>query len=141
MSLVGQCLCGAVRVDVASGGHARAVSVCHCGTCRVWSGGCQASLECRADAVTVSGPVGRYRSSAFAERAWCKTCGTQLWLRDEGGPYDFLPGIFPGAREYPLAREVYADRAMAAFAFEGTHPRISRASYEQSHPHTEGDTP
>lgn len=50
-------------------------------------------------------------------------------------------GIMAGfvAAAFPLLREVYADRAHRFAALSGDHPRITRAGYEQTHPHVEGN--
>ncbi|AHM03418.1 hypothetical protein roselon_01018 [Roseibacterium elongatum DSM 19469] len=117
------------------------VSACHCRLCRVWSGAVQMGFEAPVDAVHVRGDVRRYRATPFSERAFCPTCGTALWLKDDTGGYEFVPGLFDGARELPLVREVYADRAFACVPLAGTHPRVSRADYERINPHVEGDTP
>jgi hypothetical protein len=133
-ALVGQCLCGAVEVRVPE--HAGEVSACHCGYCRRWTG---AAMWClAAPSVAFDGPVKRYRSSPFAERAWCDTCGTHLWIRNDDGAYDLMPGLFEGARALPLVREVYADRAFAGVRLAGGHRRVSAAEYEATHPFGEG---
>lgn len=89
--------------------------------------------------VTITGPVCRYRSSSFAERAWCGTCGTHLWIRDDDATeYEFMPGLFDGARDVPLVREVYADRAFAYVPLAGTHDRVSAEDYEAANPFVEG---
>lgn len=137
--LTGACLCGGVTVAV--GRYRPDVSACHCRLCRVWAGGVQFGFEAPAEAVTVSGKVARYRASPFAERAFCPVCGSALWLRDDDGPYEFLPGLFDGARDLPLVREVYADRAFACARLAGEHSRVTRAEYERDTPHVEGDMP
>jgi len=132
----GHCLCGAVRVSV--GDHDPAVTTCHCSMCRRWNGLAMPGFDAEPDQVTVTGPVVRYRSSSFAERAFCGTCGTHLWIRDDGKQYELMPGLFDAARDFPLAGEVYADRAFASARFAGDHPRGSAAEYEATRPHVEG---
>ncbi|MBF9035902.1 GFA family protein [Rhodobacterales bacterium HKCCE2091] len=135
----GHCLCGSVRIEV--GAHRPETSACHCGLCRRWTGAAQWGFEAEAGEVRVAGEVRTYRAVPFAERAFCPACGTHLWLRDDDGPYEFVPALFDAARAYPLVREVYADRAFACVTLSGDHPRISRADYERDNPHVEGDTP
>ena len=127
--LQGRCLCGAVRVGAArpEGG----VSACHCAICRRWSGAAMFGIEVPATEVEVTGEVARYRSSAFAERAFCPACGTHLWFRGDGAAeIELMPGLFDWASDLPLAREVYADRAFAAVRLAGDHRRITAAEYE-----------
>ena len=128
----GHCLCGAVRLSV--GVHDPNVTVCHCAMCRRWNGLAMPGFDAEAEQVTVSGPVRTYRSSSFAERAFCGTCGTHLWIRDDGRQYELMPGLFDGAAGFPLVGEVYADRAFACATFAGDHPRGTAAEYEAANP-------
>ncbi len=89
----------------------------------------------------MSGTVRTYRSSAFAERAFCGTCGTHLWFREDGRDHELMPGLFAGADKMPLAREVYADCAPSYLPLAGGHARVDRADYERDHPFVEGDAP
>ncbi|MFB9149351.1 GFA family protein [Roseovarius ramblicola] len=126
-----------MKVTVRS--HAVAVSACHCSMCRRWSGAAMWVLEAPGDAVEVTGPVQRYRSSSFAERAWCAECGTQLWIKDDDGPYEVSPGLFDGARGLPLSHEIYVDQAFASVVLAGEHKRMTRAEYEASERYVEGE--
>lgn len=139
----GHCLCGAVTITVA-GEHDTRVGACHCRMCQRWTGGLFLCFEADASAVTITGEVTRYRSSAFAERAFCPRCGSHLWFNDvdEGGEptsYELMPGLFDAAQPWPLRSEIYVDRAMASVHLMGEHPRKSRAEYEAAHPFVEGD--
>jgi hypothetical protein len=129
-ALTGHCLCGAVTLTVLS--HAGAVSACHCAMCRRWSGAAMWVLEAPAESVEVAGPVQHYRSSSFAERAWCSACGTQLWIKDDDGPYELMPGLFDDARGLPLSHEIYIDQAFTSVTLAGGHKRVTRVDYEAS---------
>ena len=138
--LTGRCLCGAVTVTVVA--ERPEISLCHCDPCRRWSGTALAGFDAAPDDVAVSGPVTTYASSAFAERAFCPTCGTHLWFRDTeaGAPYELSPGLFAESHDWPIDREVYADRAAAYLPLAGSHRKITRAAYERDHPFVEGDS-
>ncbi|UWQ39524.1 GFA family protein (plasmid) [Leisingera aquaemixtae] len=139
--LEGRCLCGAVKIQV-DGAHDPRAGACHCRMCQRWSGGLFLCFEADAAAVTVEGVVSRYQSSAFAERAFCPTCGAHLWMRDvdeDGAPYDLMPGLFDAALDWPLRSEIYADRAMAAVRLEGDHRRATRDEWEAQNPFIDGD--
>jgi hypothetical protein len=139
--LLGHCLCKAVTVRV-SGPHDPRPGVCHCRMCQRWSGGLFMCFNAEAEAVTVTGPVARYASSEFAERAFCATCGSHLWMRNtdqDGDSYELMPGLFDEARNWPLRSEIYTDCAMTSVQLNGDHRRATRAEYEQKNLHVPGD--
>ncbi len=141
--LEGRCLCGAVTIRV-DGAHDPRAGACHCRMCQRWSGGLFLCFDAKASAVSVEGPVARYASSPFAERAFCPSCGSHLWMRDlevEDGDFGLMPGLFDAARDWPLRSEIYTDRAMASARLAGDHPRATRAEYEAKNLHIEGDRP
>lgn len=139
--LKGHCLCGAVTIRV-EGPHDPRAGACHCRMCQRWSGGIFLCFEAATEAVTVEGPVSRYSSSSFSERAFCSACGSHLWMRDLEGRsrnYDLMPGLFEAAADWPLRSEIYCDRAMASVRLEGDHKRATQAEYEAEHQHIPGD--
>ena len=140
-AMTGQCLCGAVTVRVA-GAHDPRPGACHCRMCQRWSGGLFLCFNADADGVTVDGPVTRFASSDFAERAFCSVCGSHLWMRDKTGrAYDLMPGLFDAIHDQPLRSEVYSDRAMASVRLQGDHRRATQAEYEQKNQYVAGDAP
>jgi hypothetical protein len=133
-TMSGHCLCGAVTITVEN--PVGWIGVCHCRTCQRWSGGVWAAFPADAATVTVTGPVRSHASSALADRAFCGTCGTHLWMRDRApdAPYDLMPGPFDAARDWPLHSEVYSDEAFAAFHLKGDHRRATAEAYRDRHP-------
>ncbi|WP_138935697.1 GFA family protein [Roseovarius arcticus] len=140
--LEGRCLCGAVQITV-SGAHDTGVAVCHCYRCQRWSGALYATFNAPSTSVVVTGPVTRYSASPLAERAFCGTCGSNLWLRDheEGAKFELMAGLFKGASKFPLISEIYIDQAPAYAPLTGDHPRKTAAEYEAHNPAVQGDTP
>jgi hypothetical protein len=141
--LDGRCLCGAVSIRV-DGAHVAAIGVCHCSMCQRWNGVLHGSFDAAPEAVDVEGAVTRYPATAFSERAFCPACGSHLWMRDtteDGAAYELMPGLFPAARDFPLISEIYIDRAPVYIPLSGDHRRATRAEYEATHPHIEGDLP
>ena len=138
----GRCLCGAVTIRV-DGEHDTAASVCHCEICRRWSGGVFATTDAAAEAVSVTGEVRAFRSSDVAERAFCPTCGSHLWFRalGAGADYELMPGLFPAAADYPLAKEIYTDEAPRWARLAGDHDRETRAEWIARNPSMEGVKP
>lgn len=134
--LEGRCLCGEVQITV-NGSHEAQLGACHCRMCQRWSGGVFLAFSAASDAVNVTGPVTRFASSHFAERAFCAKCGSHLWMRDLDGDaatFDLMPGLFNAAHDWPLRSEIYVDKAMKTIRLEGDHRRTTEAAYEALHP-------
>src|SRR5581483_12444720 len=107
MSHAGKCLCGAVRftAEIAKPEH----SACHCGMCRRWSGG-SPFFAVRADDVKFEdeSKVGRYDSSDWAQRGFCKNCGSVLFYYFKAAKrYAMSAGVFEDNDEFKLVREIF----------------------------------
>lgn len=81
----GGCLCGAVRYRIA--GSLRGVLICHCSQCRRYHGHATAFTGATAHSFTFLEDRGLawYRSSAAAERGFCRNCGSSLFWRRLAG--------------------------------------------------------
>ena len=75
----GGCLCGAVRYRAS--GPLRSVVYCHCSQCRRTSGHFVAATAVPHGALTLTEQSGLawFRSSEFARRGFCKTCGASVF--------------------------------------------------------------
>lgn len=79
----GACLCGAVRYRLNA--PLRHVSVCHCGQCLRWHGHAGAYTAAPREALELlaAADLAWYRSSATAQRGFCRRCGSSLfWQAD-----------------------------------------------------------
>ena len=82
-AMAGGCLCGAVRFTARPKNGD--LGVCHCGICRRWSAGPFFALECEGPVeIADEANLGVYRSSEWAERCFCKRCGSVLFYRIVG---------------------------------------------------------
>lgn len=78
----GGCLCGAVRYR-ATADPLRGV-ICHCQACRRHSGApALAFVHFPLASFTWSSQPSWFRSSRFAQRAFCPTCGSTLGMRED----------------------------------------------------------
>jgi hypothetical protein len=77
----GGCLCGGVRYRVR--GKLRDAIACHCNQCRRTSGHHAAMTSADLEDLTLlaSETLSWYRSSASAERGFCRVCGSNLFWR------------------------------------------------------------
>lgn len=121
----GRCVCGAVKftADVVSDNH----SVCHCGTCRrMCGGGPFFGVRTRGVTFESEDSVGRYASSDWAERGFCKSCGTVLfYFLKPMATYAMSAGTFDDPSAFRLASEIFIDEKPAGYAFAGDHPRLT----------------
>ncbi|WP_298841389.1 GFA family protein [uncultured Roseobacter sp.] len=127
MSRTGSCLCGAVSFEVAK--DIAETGACHCGMCRKWSGGVFLGVEVPGDQLSISGAenLTTYSSSPWAERSFCKTCGSSMWYRVTApGPHHNAHhigfGTFDTQDGVTLTGEIYIDKKPAGYTFaEKTH--------------------
>ncbi|WP_233998478.1 GFA family protein [Erythrobacter sp. YT30] len=106
--LTGKCLCGAVSITVQS--MRREVDVCHCEMCRR-NYGSFAAMVAGAD-FTIDGEdsVGTYKSSDWAERCFCKNCGSALFYRFiPTNFYSFAAGHFELPEGLPIKQQIFVD--------------------------------
>ncbi|MCR5870396.1 MULTISPECIES: GFA family protein [unclassified Sphingomonas] len=125
--LDGHCLCGAVRVRIAA--PAPVIEACHCSMCRRWGGGPLLSLRLVTDPqIDGAEHIVRYHSSDWAERGFCRNCGTHLfyYYAPKDG-YSFGAGLFEGVDAFPLTEEIFVDEQPAGYAFAGDHERLTGA--------------
>ncbi|MBM3617579.1 MAG: GFA family protein [Alphaproteobacteria bacterium] len=124
-TLHGKCLCGEVTVTAACD-HAE-FDACHCPTCRKWGGGPLLVIDCKTDAVW-SGErhIGVFESSEWAERGFCKHCGTHLFYRLKQGGFLALPlGLFDGVEHFTLQKEVFIDAKPEGYTFAGERKKLT----------------
>jgi len=129
--LGGRCLCGAVSFT-ASNVQPR-YHVCHCGMCRRWNGG--PSMTIIAGAVEFEGGdhIAVYDSSDWAQRAFCRHCGSNLYYRFKQSSDWFLwAGLFDDQSQFELGSEIYIDTKPAGYSFSGDHPRLTEREFLQS---------
>lgn len=127
----GRCLCGAVTFT------AKAVDThvhsCHCNKCRKWSGA--SALAANVGDIAFSGEdsIERYDSSSWAERGFCKRCGTHLFYRlKEADQYVVWMGAFDDPAPFQLVGEIFVDEKPPGYEFAGDHPRMTGAEFMAS---------
>jgi len=117
-------LCGAVTFaadDVEAGLH-----VCHCSMCRRWAGGPTFSTGATGVAFRGEENIQRYSSSAWAERGFCKLCGSSLFYRlKETDHYVLNMGAIDDQGSFKIASEIYVDDKPPGYEFAGTHLRLT----------------
>lgn len=140
----GGCLCGAVRFEARD--VPDTISICHCAKCRRWMGSALVEVTVPTDSITWQGKehIATIASSEWAERAWCRKCGTGLYFRhtkqDEWfGNLGMPLGIFDDPDGFTLKSEIFIDEKPDAFAFAGDHKKLTRAQCAAIYPTLDSD--
>jgi len=124
-TLTGRCLCGAVRFSFEAAKHD--VDVCHCEMCRRWTAGPFLAIAHKG-AVAFAGieNIGLYKSSEWAERAFCKICGTPLYWRFRGSDeYGISAGALDDQSGHTLTTEIFVDEKPAYYSFANATKKMT----------------
>jgi hypothetical protein len=113
----GNCLCGAVHVTAKTMSHA--VGACHCSMCQKWSGGALMMVDCGSDvSFQDKENVAVFNSSEWAERGFCKQCGSHLFYRLKEQNQYFMPvGIFDGVEQFVFDHQIFIDEKPEYYCF------------------------
>ncbi len=123
----GHCLCGAVVVTVKHMKHG--VEACHCSMCRRWGGGPLMCIEGGTE-VTFEGEenITVYDSSAWAERGFCKKCGSHLFYRlKETQEHQVPVGLFDKQDGLHFELQVFTDYKPAFYSFANKTEEMTEA--------------
>ena len=126
-ALKGACLCGACTLTATP--KSMNMGACHCSMCRKWSGGIYLGTTAAPDAIHFKGTenITTYTSSPWAERAFCKICGSNLYYRvtapgPQHGTYHFGFGTLDTPGDAKLTGELFIDLKPSGYSFaEPTH--------------------
>ncbi len=124
----GGCLCSAVRYTITT--DKTGLGACSCGQCRRHTGSLLVTLDGPGEAITFTeGAPAVYPSSSWAERGFCRGCGSTLfyrvtagrmagWTAMAAGTLDSLAGL-------RIENEVFADGTGGAYVLAGAHERLT----------------
>lgn len=113
----GQCLCGKVTITAKMASND--VGACHCKMCRRWGGGPFLEIDCGAN-VDIDGEdnVSVFDSSDWAERGFCRKCGTHLFYRLKGTGQHMIPvGLFEDDPRLEFKGQVFIDERPGYYEF------------------------
>ena len=113
----GSCLCGKIKLTARE--VSKHVGACHCGMCRKWGGGPLMAVDCGTD-VSFEGKenISVFDSSAWAERGFCKQCGSHLFYRIKANQQYMVPaGLFDDDQSFEFSRQVFIDNKPDFYSF------------------------
>lgn len=106
---------------------------CNCDMCRRWSGGRWMGVHVGRDDLEISGldAITTFKSSDWAERAFCAKCGSSLWYHVTQGAYSDVVsigvGLLDDTSDMTAAREFFVDCKTAAYTFPEDRIQMTKA--------------
>lgn len=113
----GRCLCGATGITAKK--LSRDVGACHCGMCRKWAGGPLLAVDAGSD-VSLEGEdnITVFDSSDWAERGFCRRCGSHLFYRIKANNQYIVPvGLFEDDQRFVLEHQIFIDEKPGFYDF------------------------
>ena len=126
-SMNGSCLCG--KVQITANPEKKTFDACHCGMCRKWSGGPALMIDGGKD-LTFKGQenISVYSSSDWAERAFCKNCGTHIYYHLKGTQFHSLPlGLFENTADFKFEVQIFVDSKPGHYDFANKTEMMTEA--------------
>lgn len=136
--VAGECLCGAVRYEIA--GAIAGVWFCHCSRCRRANGSAfQAGAVCAKEAlrwVRGEGEVSEYRTPSGYRRTFCRLCASPVPLGLEGREYAWLPvGALEGDPGVRPTHHIFVGSKAPWFEITDALPRFEEHAPNQESRH------
>lgn len=122
----GVCLCGSVSVVAPD--NTRMIA-CHCGMCRRWGGGPMLTVHGGPDVqITGKETITVFKSSEWAERAFCNKCGTHIYYHLIPANDYILPvGLFQDGPEFELNEQIFVDKKPHGYRFANHTAELTEA--------------
>lgn len=117
MKVNGCCLCKAVKFSFKV--KNKNFDACHCSMCRAWGGGPALTVESDGE-LDFEGKenIAIYESSDWAERGFCKKCGSNLFYRLKNHNFcNFNLGTIEGHEKFKFVRQIYVDVKPENYSF------------------------
>ncbi|EKV00423.1 hypothetical protein Lepto7375DRAFT_2537 [Leptolyngbya sp. PCC 7375] len=127
MTGTGSCLCGAIQFTAKT--INKHMGACHCHMCRKWNGGPLMAVSCGTE-VAFEGAenISVFDSSEWAERGFCKKCGSHLFYRLKGNnEYSMLVGLFDDDSQFIFEHQVFIDKKPEFYNFSNKTENMTEA--------------
>ncbi|VAW33316.1 Gfa-like protein [hydrothermal vent metagenome] len=134
----GSCLCKSVQVEAEVISHN--VGVCHCRMCRKWAGGSLLAVE-TSGVVNFKGEdnITSYKSSDWAQRGFCKNCGTHLFYHLLSNNQYIIPaGLFDSDAGFVLGHQIFIEEKPGYYNFAEKTKKMTGAEAFKAFSH-DGD--
>lgn len=129
----GHCLCGAVGFTAANVDPD--MGACHCSMCRRWTGTAFVGFGVAEADLLVEGAenITAYASSDWAERCFCRICGSTLWyhltLPDQKHSHFVAFGLLDDPSGLKIGHELFYDKKPEAISFACQSKKTTEAEF------------
>ena len=122
----GRCLCGSVSIIARDNTQ---MSACHCAMCRRWGSGPMLTVDGGTDVKIVGAEtITAFKSSDWAERAFCTKCGTHLYYRlIPANEYILSVGLFQDGTEFEFKEQIFVDKKPRSYDFANQTDELTEA--------------
>lgn len=94
--------------------------------CQRWNGGPSFAFHCDEIEITGEEHITCYQSSEWAERAFCKHCGSHLYYHLLGTPsYEVSSGLFSAKTHFTLEDEIFIDKKPSFYELKNDVPKLT----------------
>ena len=96
--------------------------------CRKWGGGPLLVLALQGKPeITGAENIGTYSSSEWAERGFCKNCGTHLYYHFKGqDQYGIPAGLFEDPSGFEMTEQIFIDKKPHYYDFANDTPKLTQ---------------
>ncbi len=129
----GSCLCGAVEITLKVTGTS--VAACHCSMCRKWGSGPFLAIECEGG-VRFDGDddIAVFRSSEWAERGFCRRCGSHLFYRLKDVTHYAIPvGLLDDREQWSFDQQIFIEEKPSFYSFANETKNLTGAEVFAQH--------
>jgi len=124
--MTGRCLCGSVKIS--SDTFSPEVTLCHCNMCRRWSAGPFMEVNCKSVVFEGEENISRYRSSDWAERGFCKGCGSVIFYHIvDSDSYQISAGLLDDQSTLKMTTQVFTDSKPSFYEFSNKTKMMTEA--------------
>ena len=111
----GKCLCG--NVTLTTNSLDTNMGSCHCNFCRKWSAGPFLSSACSDLQINGKEHLGIFESSAWAQRGFCKNCGSSLFYQLKNTESYYVNTEIFEKNDFVFDHQVFIDEKPSYYEF------------------------
>jgi len=124
----GNCLCGKINFEVSL--CKKAVHICHCHLCQKWGGGPGFAVQVEGDwQVDGAENLTWFASSEWAQRGFCKTCGTHIFFKTNDGSYHGVTANIDNLDDLKIEEHIFVDSKPDYYDFADDSPRLTEEEF------------